>query len=166
MSVITIELADRIEDQCSCCGGRLVRLTRFVHADGEAHAVYYADFSPDHPERHVRVALSLGGWGGWDGGRVPKKRVAFALRIQATEAEYQTTVVDALASPWHDVKALGKMLDRESALAHAWIQEVFHITDHIVTEDREVKEYLEGQSRGRATDRKSRKSSASRRKRH
>src|SRR5262245_51207018 len=93
MGVITIELADGIEHNCSCCGGRLIRLTRFVYADGDAHAVYYADFSPNHAEHSVRVALSLGGWGGWewDGGRVPKKRVAFALRIRANEAEYQTT---------------------------------------------------------------------------
>jgi hypothetical protein len=154
MGVITIELADRVEDQCSCCGGRLIRLTRFVHADGDAHAVYYAAFSPDHAERSVRVALSLGAWGGWNGGRVPKKRVAFALHIRATEAEYQTTVVDAEESPWQGVKTLGKMLDRKSALVHPWIQEVFHIADHIVTEDRDVKEYLEGPGRNQVARQK------------
>jgi hypothetical protein len=146
---VTIELADRTEDECSCCGGRLIRLTRFVHRDGAAHAVYYGDFSPDHPERSVRVVLSMGEWAGWDGGKAPAARVAFALRIRATEAEFQVMVVDAVESPWHDVKALGKMLNRKNALAHPWIQEVFHITDHIVTQDRDVKEYLEGQDGGR-----------------
>lgn len=146
---ITIELADRIEDQCSCCGGRLIRLTRMVHRDGAAHAVYYADFSPDHSPRSVRVALSLGQWDGWDGEKVPAKRVAFALRLRATAAEFQVSVDDAVQSPWQDVKVLGKMLDREKALAHPLIQEVFHITDHIVEQDADVKVYLEGQIRGK-----------------
>ena len=158
---LTIELADRTEEECSCCGGRLIRLTRFVHRDGAAHAVYYADFSPDHPERSVRVALSLGEWAGWDGGKAPTARLAFALRMRATDAEFQVMVVDAVESPWHDVKALGKMLNRKSALAHPWIQEVFHITDHIVTQDRDVKEYLEGQGRAQATQRKSKNSPGS-----
>jgi hypothetical protein len=151
MSTITIELADRIEDACSCCCGRLIRLTRFVHRDGAAHAIYYADFSPDHPQRSVRVALSLGAWGGWEGGKVPPERVAFALRIRVNEAEFQVGVVDAAESRLHDVKALGRMLKRKKALAHPWIQEVFHITDHMVTQDRDLKEYLEGAETGDQT---------------
>ena len=156
MSAITIELAERVEDECSCCGGRLIRLTRFVHADG-AHAVYYAAFSPGSSERSVRVLLSVGAWGGWDGGRIPKKRVAFAFCIQTTGSEYQTTIVDAVESPWYGVKILGKILNRKNALAHPWIQEVFHIADHIVTDDRDVKEHLDGSGGGRPARRKTRK---------
>ena len=32
------------------------------------------------------------------------------------------------------------MLDRKEALKHPWIKEVFHITDHIVEEDKDVAE--------------------------
>jgi hypothetical protein len=115
-----------------------------VDIDGDAHAVYYADFSPDHRDRSVRLILSLGDWGGWSGGKVPKKRVAFALRMRASQAEYQTTVIDARETPWHDVQILGRMLDRETALTHAWIQEVFRIADRIVEADTDVKSYLDG----------------------
>jgi hypothetical protein len=52
-------------------------------------------------------------------------------------------------SPWHDVKALGKMLDRKKALAHPWLREVFHVVEHIVREDPDVRKYLEGQGRKR-----------------
>ncbi|WP_286707210.1 hypothetical protein [Flavobacterium sp. 38-13] len=49
--------------------------------------------------------------------------------------------MDREESPWtHQI--LGKILDRNDALKHPWIKEVFHITDHIVMEDKEVIEYF------------------------
>jgi hypothetical protein len=142
MPRITIEFADRIDgDPCPCCGGKTTRLTRFVYCDGDAHGVYYASFSDKHTERIVSVALSLGDW---TEGSKPKDRVAFALRIRLVKSEYQVGVVDAAQSLWHDADFLGRMLDRKEALKHRWIKEVFHITDHIVTEDRDVVKYLDG----------------------
>jgi hypothetical protein len=38
--------------------------------------------------------------------------------------------------------SLGMTLNREEALAHPRIKDVFHISDHIVTEDFLVIEYL------------------------
>jgi hypothetical protein len=35
------------------------------------------------------------------------------------------------------------MLDRETALAHPLIDDVFHITDHAVLEDQPLKAYLD-----------------------
>lgn len=53
-------------------------------------------------------------------------------------------IVDAAKSPWKDADIVGKILDREEALAHDWIKEVFHITDHMVVEDEALKAYLNG----------------------
>jgi hypothetical protein len=142
MRAITIEFSDRIEgDPCPCCGGRTTRMTRFVYCDGDARAVYYGAFSNNHPDRYVSLAISLGEWGE---GATPDARLAFALRIRSTEAEFQVMVVDAAESPWRDVAFLGRMLDRKEALQHPWIEEVFHITDHIVSEDHDVRDYLNG----------------------
>jgi hypothetical protein len=142
MGVITIEFADRnVGDPCPCCGGQTTRFTRFVYSDGDAHAVYYAAFSDNHPDHRVSVAVSLGEWGE---GATPEDRVAFALRIRPAKDEYQVMVVDAAESLWKDASFLGRMLDREEALRHPWIKEVFHISDHIVTDDEEVRSYLDG----------------------
>jgi hypothetical protein len=142
MGVLTIELADKVESEpCPCCGGRTTSLTRFVYSDGDAHAVYYASFSDKHTDRIVSVALSLGEWGE---GSTPEDRVAFALRIRLVASDYQVMVCDAKQSLWHDATFLGRMLDRKEALKHPWIKEVFHITDHIVTEDPAVRDYLDG----------------------
>jgi hypothetical protein len=141
MGAITIELEEPVQgDPCPCCGGRTTNLTRFVYSDGDAYAVYYAAFSDNHPNRRVSVAVSVGDWGEDSS---PTQRFAFALQIRAVHSEYQVSVVDAQHSPWKDAAFLGRMLNRKEALLHPLIEEVFHISDHIVADDQVVKSYLD-----------------------
>ena len=70
--------------------------------------------------------------------------VAFSLRLRATEGEYQVTVVDAAESPWEGVELLGRILDRADALQHERLDEIFHITDHMVRDDVPLRDYLNG----------------------
>ena len=79
--------------------------------------------------------LSLGKWG--DGSK-PKDRVAFPFRIWTNEENYQVGLMDKAECQWNDAAILGTMLDRKEGLEHEWIQEVFHITDHIVADDKNV----------------------------
>ena len=141
MGVISIELSERNDDPepCPCCGGRTTRLTRFVYSDGDAHAVYYASYSDNHPDRWISALIGIGEWGEESS---PSDRVAFPIRIRSTESEYQVTFVDRRESPWDGVTFLGRILDRNEALAHPLKEEVFHITDHLVSDDPEVREYF------------------------
>jgi hypothetical protein len=138
--VISVEYEVPKVSSCDCCGGQTTRLTRFVYQDGDAYAVYYALFSDNHPERYVSLIVSIGEWAN---DAPPSGRIAVPLRLWATEDDFNVTMTDAAESPWRDVELLGRILDREEALAHPRIKEVFHITDHIVAEDMPVKEYLE-----------------------
>jgi len=82
--VLTFEFEPpQASEPCSCCGGKTTALTRFVHKDGDAYAVYYARFSDNHPDRLVLATVSLGEWGK---GSRPEQRVAFALEIRATNS--------------------------------------------------------------------------------
>ena len=138
--MLTIEFEPPKESApCECCGGRTTRLTRFVHSEGDAYAIYYALFSDSHPGRAVSVTVSIGEWGE---GSTPEQRVAFALELRSTDSQYQVGVVDSEKSPWREASFIGRTLDRVEALAHPRIKEVFHITDHIVTEDEPVHAYL------------------------
>lgn len=138
--MLTIEFEPPSESRpCECCGGRTTRLTRFVHRDGDAYAVYYAQFSDNHPTRGVIATISIGEWGE---GSTPHQRVAFALELRATDTEYQVGIVDAERSPWRDAAVIGRTLDRAEALLHPRLSEVFHITDHIVAEDEPIRAYL------------------------
>lgn len=139
--MLTFEFTQPTRSRCDCCGGVLVSLTRFVYQDGDAHSIYYARFGEQHDPRVVEAVVSVGEWGEGTG---PWDRVAFPLRLRAAEAEYQVTVVDAAESPWEGVELLGRMLDREEALAHERLAEVFHITDHMVVDDQPIREHLDG----------------------
>ena len=139
--MITIEFEPAQQSgPCECCGGTTTSLTRFVYDDDDAHAIYYARFSSSHPERVVQAAVSIGEWGE---GSEPSQRVAFALELRSGAENYEVRVCDAGTSPWRDVELLGPMLDREAALSHPWIDEVFHITDHACEEDAPLKAYLD-----------------------
>jgi hypothetical protein len=144
--VIEIEFEPPQEsDPCECCGGRTTSLTRFVLRDGDAYGVYYARYSDNHPERTVQIAMSLGKW--WEG-TTPADRTAFALATRSGPENYEVMVCDAETSPWRDVELLGEMLDRQEALEHPLIEEVFRLTDQIVAEDLPLKAYLDGEGDG------------------
>lgn len=125
---------------CCCCGRLTTRLTRFVSRDDDAFAVYYAAFSEGHGAE-VDAIISLGTW--W-ADEVPPDRVAFAVRISSTADAYNVQVTDAGESLWHDAALLGRKLSREDALAHPWIRDVFLVTDHMVTDDAPLIEFLDG----------------------
>ena len=138
--MIDIEFAEPFHEVCDCCKGTTTRLTRFVRKDGDAYAIYYAMYSDNHPERVVKLAVSLGEW---SEDADPVNRTAFALTMRSDESDYLFTVVDADESPWQGIRILGKMLNRDEALNHPWIKDVFHITDHVATDDSEIKSYFE-----------------------
>jgi hypothetical protein len=138
--MLTIEFEPPKESEpCECCGGRTTSLTRFVYRDGDAHAIYYARFSNNHSEHVVVATISIGEWGE---GETPEDRVAFALELRNGKSEYQVGLIDAEFSPWRNSKIIGRTLNRSEALAHPLVNEAFHITDHMVTEDPEIRGYL------------------------
>ena len=134
--MLIIEFSDPdISQPCECCGGRTVALTRFVTEDGDAYAIYYIRYSMDHLERPASATVSIGNWGE---DASPDQRNAFALKLRGNGV----CVTDSEDSPWKDVALIGRTLDREEALAHPRIKDVFHITDHIYLEDEEFQALL------------------------
>ncbi|RZL41137.1 MAG: hypothetical protein EOP00_25410 [Pedobacter sp.] len=136
--MLEIEFEEPNFEMCDCCGKEIVKLTRFVYKDHDAFAIYYAQFTKAHEDKYVTGIVSIGDWGSDE---EPKTRTAFPFRIWTNEDNYQVGLIDKEESPWQS-KLLGKILNRDEALKHPWIKEVFHITDHIVAEDEPVIEYL------------------------
>jgi hypothetical protein len=129
--MLTFEYNPPKEVRCDCCDGVTVSLTRFVLDEDGPFAVYYARFGRNHPDRVVSTLISVGDWadnaGPWD-------RVAISVRIWVNGDQYAVAVTDASESPWQDSTIMGRILNREEALARERIGDVFHITDHIVEE--------------------------------
>lgn len=137
--MIEIEFEHAKHETCECCGNTATRLTRYVYQDGDAFAVYYILFTEGHEDK---VAYSLIGLGEWGDGSEPEMRTAFAVKIWDNNDNWAVTVTDKEESPWCHVEFLGKIIDREEALQHPWIEDVYHITDHIVIEDKPVIEFF------------------------
>ncbi|MBO9635198.1 MAG: hypothetical protein J7578_18960 [Chitinophagaceae bacterium] len=137
--MLNIEFEEPTIEKCSCCGCDIIILTRFVYNENGAYAVYYAKFEKGHGNKIVNGLISLGNW--YEGSE-PEHRVAFPFRIWLKENDFQIGLTDREESPWAEVAYLGRILDREDALQHPWLAEVFHITDHIVANDKPVVEYF------------------------
>ena len=118
-------------------------MTRFVSQDNDAFAVYYAAFSVDHAEKKVVGVVSLGEW--WND-EVPESRVAFAFEMWPDNDNYNVGIINANESDWADVNIIGRKLSRDEALEHPWLNEVFHITDHMTDEDPEIIAFFEGET--------------------
>jgi hypothetical protein len=138
--VLEIEFEPPVESICECCGNTTVRLTRFVLKDQSAHAVYYAQFTKGHGGSSLSALVGLGGWGE---NASPGDRLAFPLRIWVKEGRTVVGLVDSTESPWADATFLGRLLDRDDALAHDWVTEVFHVTDHMLVDDPVIREFLQ-----------------------
>lgn len=137
--MIEIEFCEPFRSVCACCGGSTVALTRFVKKGEDAWAVYYAYFTDSHPERGLIGLISLGTWGTDD---VPSDRVAFGFEMWTNDESYQIGIIDAEKTPWGNAKIIGAKLTRGDALAHPWLEDVFHLTDHIADEDKEIREFF------------------------
>ncbi|CCQ91124.1 conserved hypothetical protein [Nitrospina gracilis 3/211] len=137
--MIEIEFEPPGQSTCDCCGGTTTRLTRFVYRDGNAFAVYYALFTDGHERK---VAYALIGLGEWGVGSSPEKRTAFSVKIWQNDAGWAVTVTDRSESPWKNETFLGTILDREPALQHPFIKDVYHLTDHMVVEDQPLIEFF------------------------
>jgi len=138
-SMIRIEFEEPTASVCDCCGQSTVRLTRFVYSDGDARAVYYACFTPGHQAKRISGLVGLGEWGE-DAG--PEARTAFPFVIWTEQDSFQVGLTSAADSPYREVAFLGRILDRTEALKHPWLQEVFHIADHMVSDDPAIVDYF------------------------
>jgi hypothetical protein len=138
--LLTIEFEKPRTSSCDCCGGTTTHLTRFVYRDGDAYAVYRAAFADNHPDRSVSMVVSLGEW---EDDSEAARRIAISLDVRSGAENYQVMVVDGSESSFASTPLLGRCLSRSEALAHPWLQEVFHITDHVLEEDVLVKQFLD-----------------------
>jgi hypothetical protein len=137
--MLEIEFEPSQTSECDCCGKSTTRLTRFVNRDGNAFAIYYARFSEGHPDKGLDGIVSIGDWGEDD---IPPNRVAFAFHMWLEDRNYNVGITNAAESPWAKVEIIGRKLNRDEALAHEWLSEVFHLTDHMTTEDQEIRTFF------------------------
>ena len=139
--MFAIESSEPRFSTCDCCDGTMTNLTGFVTKDDNAFAIYYATLSQSHPESGVMLAIGIDDdWSEIES----SNRVAFAFWLHTTDEEYRISITDKAESPWNQSKLLGRMLDRNEALEHLLLDEVYQLIAHIVEEDETIKELFDG----------------------
>jgi hypothetical protein len=137
--VYEIETSEPALSHCDCCGGLTVRLTRFVHRDGDAFAIYYAMYSNTHPDNELAMLVSLGDWGEDSD---PAERAAFYCRVRPNDGSYEVMLGDAAQSAWGQAGIVGAKLSREEALRHPWKATAFESLDEAFVQDRSLRGFL------------------------
>jgi hypothetical protein len=135
-----IELSAPRSSRCDCCDGLSVRLTRFVHRDGDAFAVYFASYSNNHPETELAMLIVLGEWGDESDA---SQRAGFYCRVRPSGESYEVMLGDAADSPWKDADLVGQKLSRAEAIRHPWKATAFEVLDEAFEQDPSLHGFME-----------------------
>lgn len=133
--MIAIEFEAPQFEKCNCCDAKITRLTRFVYQDNEAFAYYYAKIEDHSDPKVVECLVVLCEWD--DNNENIIKKTGFALTIWVKDDNFNVTLINKDECAWKNIPEV-EILDREQSLNHPQKSDVFHITDHIVVDDKEV----------------------------
>lgn len=137
--MITIEFEKPQFEKCNCCDAKITRLTRFVYQDNEAFAYYYAKIEDHSDPKVVECLVVLCEWD--DNNENIIKKTGFALTIWVKDDNFNVTLINKDECAWKNIPEV-EILDREQSLNHPQKSDLFHITDHIVVDDKEVIAYF------------------------
>ena len=142
MGIISLEIGEaRQPTVCECCGAAIESTHGFIYRDDDAFAVYQAAWCIGHPENQVNARIEIGGdWGDRDS---RPEHTFFGLLIFQTPDETKFSMIEADESMWPPNGDEGQLLSRDAALSHPLKPEIFHIAEHIASEDVLIKTFLD-----------------------
>jgi hypothetical protein len=127
-----------VVQHCEGCKRDFTVVRGSVFEEGEPFGLYLVALHGHAPGgRLAHLALGL-----LDRVQPTMPPVAVAIEVLATANEFRHSVVDWPESPWAHEEYLGRMLDREEALASPMKPLVFHVADHILEDVPEVQAYF------------------------
>ncbi len=108
----------------------------FEGTDGVA--IYLAAMHACGSGRLVDLAVAIR-----EGYKHAAETAAIAIKVRPTSTEIRMNVANMEESFWKTEEYLGKLMDRQEAMASPLIETFFHIADHIVRDVPEISSYLE-----------------------
>ena len=130
-----------VRQRCSHCGREFTVSRGSAYEDGEGVALYLAGLHAcdGPPVAHLAVAIR-------PGYRDNPRPEAILLQLWTTADSLSMRVTDAAESPWSGERYLGRLLDRDAALASPLLETVFVIAGRVARDNTAVAGYLEGGS--------------------
>lgn len=128
MPEVTVEPGEVKRGACDECGGQTGLAIGFAYQDGGAKSIYNLDWCEgDHPARMAYLTVASGDWSDES---TAADRMAVGIEIRAEGM----TLAD---SPMRDrPDFFGRFVPREELLALGGVDGLWHLVDHLVTDDR------------------------------
>jgi hypothetical protein len=128
------------EHACDTCGEPFQRVTGFIHNDGDAYAVYFAScYHHGGHEAYIDVVFSKT----WDDGSDDRETFGCRVGPVAGQSDPACSLVTG-GSAFRDSALFGRKLTREQARAHPRLPEFWAVVDHILVNDRVVRDHVYG----------------------
>ena len=137
-----------VEHVCARCDEPFQRVTGFINHDGDAHAVYFAScYHHGGHEAWIDVIFSKT----WEDGVDDRETFGCRVGPVAGQSEPAASLVTA-GSAFRDSLLFGRKLTREQALAHPRLPDFWAVVDHVLTNDRVVRDHVYGPGAVLSTD--------------
>ncbi|PXX60866.1 hypothetical protein DFR70_10957 [Nocardia tenerifensis] len=126
--------------ECACCGEPVERTWNFVHADGSAYAVYFANCYHHTGQAHETwIDVILGTWDN----ETNDDHVTFGCRVGPVQGSPHpaATLVQACQDGTGS-RIHGVLLSRDDGLAHPLLPAFWDVVDLILANDPTVNHHL------------------------
>jgi hypothetical protein len=132
-----------VRDRCSHCAREFAVIRGSAYEDDEGIAIYLAGLhSCDGPPiAHLAVAIR-------PAYRDNASPEAILLQMWTAEDSVSMRVTDAAESPWRGEAYLGRLLNRDEALASPLLETVYRIAGHVARDNTAVSAYLDADESG------------------
>jgi len=142
MSTLSVEPGEeKAPTTCECCGRPRYSAFGYVSADETPHAVYFATWSPGHPDQGVWLAVTLGDWSDSAG---PEHRRIATMFCRPVNDRVEFSLTDTGSSPWTQSSFAGTKLSRAQTLIDPEVGEFFHVAERTATDDPRISRFLNG----------------------
>jgi hypothetical protein len=131
MGVIRVEPEEQVKDShCPTCGGTSRLMHGYIYEDEHPQGLYFLEWCDGrHPRRQAWLTIGLGDFSDESN---PSDRNSFCIEWRAEGMR----LADQPARDRPDL--LGAFLTRDVALLQPNIDQLWHVADHIVTDDPRV----------------------------
>ena len=126
-----------VRDCCAHCGREFSVVRGSAYEDNEGVALYLVGLHSCEasPIAHVAIAIRPG----YRNNAGPE---AILLQMWTTEDSTDMRVTDVAESPWCGEAYLGRLLNRDEALASPLLETVYRIAGHVARDNAAVSAYL------------------------
>lgn len=127
---------------CPCCGARTEALHGFVYRDGDAHAVYYAGWSPSHSPAFISMVVAVGEW---IEGTTTSDREGLAYHLVPTvgASGFEAVSIRPEESPWAQSALYGD-LHEHGGIARSVKSEIERLVAEIPVMDVRLSQAMQG----------------------